>query len=207
MDLGSECSGIVEKRRRGSEFVSRRLTVAKRRAFSQVVPDFGKVARTICWEYDAASGYYYNLFYSSDLGKWVTEEEAFITSKVSRPDTGSSSASKGEFVPLTRYCEYALLILEYWANALDIQRSAELYEDLLKCCVANAMGEIIDDEDRGLHKRYASPSLRERGAQLSRAPSHVPTSNIPGYGTSTIIAMDMSSTVASGPSLSSDYDF
>ncbi|KAJ0973565.1 hypothetical protein J5N97_021524 [Dioscorea zingiberensis] len=38
---------------------------------------------------------------------------------------------------------YALLILEYWADDPEIQRSADLYEDLIKCCVANAM--LVDD--------------------------------------------------------------
>lgn len=41
-----------------------------------------------------------------------------------------------------RCCEYALLILEYWADAPEIQRSADLYEDLIKCCVADAMSEV-----------------------------------------------------------------
>ncbi|ONK70885.1 uncharacterized protein A4U43_C04F2530 [Asparagus officinalis] len=156
--------------------------------------------------------------------------------KVARvlPRIADSAKNDRSAVLRARCCEYALLILEYWADAPEIQRSAELYEDLIKCCVADAMGEvrstaricyrmftktwpersrrlflsfdpviqrIINDEDGGLHKRYASPSLRERGAQLSRAPSHAPTSNIPGYSTSAIIAMDRSSTVA--PSLSS----
>ena len=43
-----------------------------------------------------------------------------------------------------RCCEYALLILEYWADAPEIQRSADLYEDLIKCCVADAMSEVGD---------------------------------------------------------------
>ncbi|AQK48834.1 CLIP-associated protein [Zea mays] len=39
-----------------------------------------------------------------------------------------------------RCCEYALLILEYWADASGIQRSADLYEDMIKCyTVVNAM--------------------------------------------------------------------
>lgn len=71
-------------------------------------PDGFKFSTRDGWEYDAASGYYYNLskgyhydpksglFYSSDLGKWVAEQEAFKTSKISRPDTGTSSKSKGE---------------------------------------------------------------------------------------------------------------
>ncbi|RVW53582.1 CLIP-associated protein [Vitis vinifera] len=42
-----------------------------------------------------------------------------------------------------RCCEYSLLILEYWADAPEIQRSADLYEDLIKCCVADAMSEVF----------------------------------------------------------------
>ncbi|XP_011080151.1 CLIP-associated protein isoform X2 [Sesamum indicum] len=41
-----------------------------------------------------------------------------------------------------RCCEYALLILEYWADAPEIHRSADLYEDLIRCCVADAMSEV-----------------------------------------------------------------
>jgi CLIP-associating protein 1/2 len=41
-----------------------------------------------------------------------------------------------------RCCEYALLILEYWVDAPEIQRSADLYEDLIKSCVADAMSEV-----------------------------------------------------------------
>ncbi|CAL5057136.1 unnamed protein product [Urochloa decumbens] len=41
-----------------------------------------------------------------------------------------------------RCCEYALLILEYWADAPEIHRSADLYEDLIKSCVADAMSEV-----------------------------------------------------------------
>ncbi|KAK1260398.1 CLIP-associated protein [Acorus gramineus] len=104
-----------------------------------------------------------------------------------------------------RCCEYALLILEYWADAPEIQRSADLYEDLIKCCVGDAMSEasIINDEDGGIHRRYASPSLRERGVQLSRASSNAPISNIPGYGTSAIVAMDKTASISSGTSISS----
>ncbi|KAG0449558.1 hypothetical protein HPP92_027229 [Vanilla planifolia] len=111
------------------------------------------------------------------------------------------------------------------------KRSAELYEDLIKCCVADAMSEVrstartcyrmfsktwpersrrlfssfdpviqrlINDEDGSIHKRYASPSVRERGLQLSRVPSQTVVTNVPGYGTSAIVAMDKSSSVASG---------
>lgn len=43
---------------------------------------------------------------------------------------------------LNRCCEYALLILEHWPDASEIHRSAELYEDLIKCCVTDAMSEV-----------------------------------------------------------------
>ncbi|XP_021643742.2 CLIP-associated protein isoform X2 [Hevea brasiliensis] len=134
-----------------------------------------------------------------------------------------------------RCCEYALLILEYWADAPEIQRSADLYEDLIRCCVADAMSEvrstarmchrmfaktwpdrsrrlfscfdpviqrIINEEDGGLHRRHASPSLRDRSAQLSFA-SQASTRNLPGYGTSAIVAIDRTSSLSSGTSLSS----
>ncbi|PKA56536.1 CLIP-associated protein [Apostasia shenzhenica] len=134
-----------------------------------------------------------------------------------------------------RCCEYALLILEYWADAPEIQRSADLYEDLIKCCVADAMSEVrstartcyrmfaktwpersrrlfqsfdpviqrlINDEDGGMHRRYASPSIHERGLPVSRSAAHASAIAAPGYGASTTVAMDRSSSVASGFSFS-----
>lgn len=140
-----------------------------------------------------------------------------------------------------RCCDYALLVLEYWADAPEIQRSADLYEDLIKCCVGDAMSEVrsmartcyrmfaktwpersrrlfssfdaviqrlINEEEGGIHKRYASPSIRDRGTQPSRNPALVnpntqssATSAHPGYGTSAIVAMDRSATLSSVPSL------
>ncbi|CAN6460516.1 unnamed protein product [Victoria cruziana] len=133
-----------------------------------------------------------------------------------------------------RCCEYALLILEYWADASEIQRSADLYEDLIKCCVADAMSEvrstartcyrmfsktwpersrrlflsfdpvvqrIINEEDGGIHRRYASPTLRERGVQPVRGLTQPSQSNVPGFGTSSIVAMDRSTNLSSGVSL------
>ncbi|XP_020079822.1 CLIP-associated protein-like isoform X2 [Ananas comosus] len=41
-----------------------------------------------------------------------------------------------------RCCEYALLILGYWADTPEILRSADLYEDLIKCSVADAVSEV-----------------------------------------------------------------
>ncbi|KAK9282224.1 hypothetical protein L1049_005138 [Liquidambar formosana] len=135
-----------------------------------------------------------------------------------------------------RCCEYALLILEYWADAPEIHRSADLYEDLIKCCVADAMSEvrstarmcyrmftktwpersrrlflsfdpviqrIINEEEGGMHRRHASPSLRERSAQMSFNPQTSASSNVPGYGTSAIVAMDRSASLPSGTSISS----
>ncbi|KAG1359692.1 CLIP-associated protein [Cocos nucifera] len=134
-----------------------------------------------------------------------------------------------------RCCEYAVLVLEDWADAPEIQCSADLYEDLIKCCVADAMSEvrstartcyrmftktwpersrrlflsfdpaiqrIINEEGGGIQKRYASPSLHERGVQLAHAPSHSSTTNIPGFGTSAIVAVHKSASITSGTSLS-----
>nr|CAD1820935.1 unnamed protein product [Ananas comosus var. bracteatus] len=42
-----------------------------------------------------------------------------------------------------RCCEYALLILGYWADTPEILRSADLYEDLIKCSVADAVSESL----------------------------------------------------------------
>ncbi|XVF81115.1 hypothetical protein PTKIN_Ptkin15bG0130400 [Pterospermum kingtungense] len=135
-----------------------------------------------------------------------------------------------------RCCEYALLILEHWPDAPEIQRSADLYEDLIRCCVADAISEvrstarmcyrmftktwpdrsrrlfssfdpaiqrIINEEDGGMHRRHASPSVRDRNAQMSFTSQTSTTSNLHGYGTSAIVAMDRTSSLSSGTSLSS----
>lgn len=135
-----------------------------------------------------------------------------------------------------RCCEYALLILEHWPDAPEIQRSADLYEDFIRCCVGDAMSEvrstarmcyrmfaktwpersrrlfssfdpviqrIINEEDGGIHRRHASPSIRDRGALTSFTSQSSAPSNLPGYGTSAIVAMDRSSSLQSGTSLSS----
>ncbi|OQU85948.1 hypothetical protein SORBI_3004G344200 [Sorghum bicolor] len=41
-----------------------------------------------------------------------------------------------------RCCEYAILMLECWVDTPEIQRSADLYEDLIKCCIADATTEV-----------------------------------------------------------------
>lgn len=53
-----------------------------------------------------------------------------------------------------------------------------------------------------MHRRYASPSLRDRNTSMSLS-SQTSTSNVPGYGTSAIVAMDRSSSLNTGTSLSS----
>jgi CLIP-associating protein 1/2 len=63
--------------------------------------------------------------------------------------------------------------------------------------------QIINEED-GVHKRYASPSLRDKVAQPSRASSHSSGTRIPGYGTSAIVAMDKSAAISSDSSFSSN---
>ncbi|KAL2510989.1 CLIP-associated protein [Abeliophyllum distichum] len=54
-----------------------------------------------------------------------------------------------------------------------------------------------------MHRRHASPSLRERNSHTSFASQTSAPSNIPGYGTSAIVAMDRSASLPSGTSLSS----
>ncbi|KAL5996636.1 hypothetical protein ACLOJK_007555 [Asimina triloba] len=65
-----------------------------------------------------------------------------------------------------------------------------------------AVQRLISDEDGGMHRRYASPSLRERG-QSPRTQSHTLSSDLQGFGTSAIVAMDRSASLSSGTSLSS----
>eukprot|EP01018_Ginkgo_biloba_P013533 Gb_32968 [translate_table: standard] len=69
---------------------------------------------------------------------------------------------------------------------------------------------LINEEEGGIHKRYASPSIRDRGPQQLRNPnpantnSQLPaTAAVPGYGTSAIVAMDRSASLSSGLSLPS----
>uniref|UniRef100_A0A0D9VIC6 TOG domain-containing protein n=1 Tax=Leersia perrieri TaxID=77586 RepID=A0A0D9VIC6_9ORYZ len=158
--------------------------------------------------------------------------------KVSRilPLIADTAKNDRSAVLRARCSEYALLILEYWADAPEIQRASDIYEDLIKCCVADAMSEVratarscyrmftktwpdrsrrlfmsfdpaiqrtINDEDGGLHKRYPSPSLREKGVQLSRVSSQASGTHLAGYSTSAIVAMDKSAAVSSESSLSS----
>lgn len=155
--------------------------------------------------------------------------------KVARvlPRIADSAKNDRNAVLRARCCEYALLILEHWPDAPEIHRSADLYEDMIRCCVADAMSEVratarmcyrmfaktwpersrrlfssfdpviqrlINEEDGGLHRRHASPSIRDRSAQLSFTPQASAPSN---FGTSAIIAMDRTSSLSSGTSLSS----
>ncbi|KAL3725153.1 hypothetical protein ACJRO7_030207 [Eucalyptus globulus] len=157
--------------------------------------------------------------------------------KVSRvlPRFADCAKNDRNAVLRARCCEYALLVLEQWPDAPEIQRSADLFEDLIRCCVADAMSEvrstarmcyrmfsktwpersrrlflsfdpviqrIINEEDGGLHRRHASPSIRERSAHMSSTHTSAHT-GLPGYGTSAIVAMDRTSTLSSGTSLSS----
>ncbi|KAH1136681.1 hypothetical protein AAZX31_10G040600 [Glycine max] len=135
-----------------------------------------------------------------------------------------------------RCCDYALLILEHWPDAAEVQRSADLYEDMIRCCVSDAMSEVrstarmcyrmfaktwpersrrlfssfdpaiqrlINEEDGGMHRRHASPSVRDRGALMSITTQASAPSNLTGYGTSAIVAMDRSSSLSSGTSIAS----
>lgn len=63
--------------------------------------------------------------------------------------------------------------------------------------------QLINDEDGGMHRRHASPALRERSSQISTNPQISVSSTLAGYGTSAIVAMDRKASVNSGPSFSS----
>lgn len=62
--------------------------------------------------------------------------------------------------------------------------------------------QLINEEDGGIHRRHASPSIRDRSAPALSSQASAP-SNLPGYGTSAIVAMDRSSSLSSGASVSS----
>uniref|UniRef100_A0A803LAG8 TOG domain-containing protein n=1 Tax=Chenopodium quinoa TaxID=63459 RepID=A0A803LAG8_CHEQI len=133
-----------------------------------------------------------------------------------------------------RCCDYALLVLEHWPDEPEIQRAADLYEDMIRRCVGDAVSEvrttaracyrmfaktwpdrsrrlfqsfdpviqrIINEEDGGLHRRHASPSVRERN--VPNTPQSSASLNMPGYGTSAIVAMDKTATLSSRASVSS----
>ncbi|KAK8704845.1 hypothetical protein V6N13_048457 [Hibiscus sabdariffa] len=63
-----------------------------------------------------------------------------------------------------RCCEYSLLMLEYWVDAPEIRRSADLYEDLIKCCIADAMSEVRSNARR-CYKMFKK-TWPERSQQL-----------------------------------------
>ncbi|KAK4351658.1 hypothetical protein RND71_030971 [Anisodus tanguticus] len=70
------------------------------------------------------------------------------------PHIADSAKYDKNAVLRARCCEYALLILEHWPDASEVQRSAELYEDLIKCCVVDAMGEVRSTA-RTLYRMFA----------------------------------------------------
>ncbi|WVZ74590.1 hypothetical protein U9M48_022754 [Paspalum notatum var. saurae] len=122
-----------------------------------------------------------------------------------------------------RCCEYALLVLEHWADAPEIHHSADLYEDLIMSCVGDATSEVratartcyrmfTKTWPNRSHRLFMSldPAIqrmindeyggRHSGIQLSRASSHVGGTHF-GYGVSTVVAMDKSAAISSGSSL------
>ncbi|KVI12313.1 hypothetical protein Ccrd_009258 [Cynara cardunculus var. scolymus] len=174
----------------------------------------------------------------SNLCRPFSDPNMLRNCKVARilPRVADTAKHDRSAILRARCCEYALLILEYWADAPEIQRSADLYEDLIKCCVGDAMSEvrstaracyrmfsktwpdrsrrlfslfdpviqrIINDEDGGMHRRHASPSVRERNPQTSLSTQNSASSNLPGYGTSAIVAMDRNPSLPSVASLTS----
>lgn len=63
--------------------------------------------------------------------------------------------------------------------------------------------QILNEEDGGIHRRHASPSIRDRSSQMSSKPQTSSYATIPGYGTSAIVAMDRTSSLPASKSLSS----
>ncbi|KAE8685329.1 CLIP-associated protein [Hibiscus syriacus] len=107
-------------------------------------------------------------------------------------------------------CEYALLILEHWPDEPEIQRSVDLYEDLIRCFMFPTLWskflhitQIINEEDGGVHRRHASPSVRDRNVKMSITSQSPASSHLPGYQTSAIVAMDRTSTLSSGTPVTS----
>lgn len=58
-----------------------------------------------------------------------------------------------------------------------------------------------------MHRRHASPSVRERSSNMSFTSQTSAPSNMPGYGTSAIVAMDRTASLPSGTSHSSGLLF
>ncbi|KAF9611080.1 hypothetical protein IFM89_026964 [Coptis chinensis] len=87
------------------------------------------------------------------------------------------------------------------------EKKSETYWEIARWNCVSEDDELfefkMDEERGGVHRRYASPSLRDRGGQSLHTPSQTPTCNVPGYGTSAIVAMDRSATLPSGTPLSS----
>ncbi|KAK4751073.1 hypothetical protein SAY87_004555 [Trapa incisa] len=134
-----------------------------------------------------------------------------------------------------RCCEYALMILEKWHDSAEIQRYTDLFEGLIRCCVADAMSEvrstarmcfrlfaktwperaqhlfssfpshiqrIIDEEDRGFHRRYSSSSNRERTLTIPLTYTASQTTS-PRRDSSAVVALDRSTSLPYGISHSS----
>uniref|UniRef100_A0A453Q1V0 TOG domain-containing protein n=1 Tax=Aegilops tauschii subsp. strangulata TaxID=200361 RepID=A0A453Q1V0_AEGTS len=73
-----------------------------------------------------------------------------------------------------RCCEYAILMLEYWVDTPELQRSANLYEELIKCCIGDATSEMIIDDDAETHQKQLSPIEGIRLGQPQSVPC-IPT--------------------------------
>ncbi|PPD72489.1 hypothetical protein GOBAR_DD30600 [Gossypium barbadense] len=67
------------------------------------------------------------------------------------------------------------------------------------------MEEIMHDheEDGGMHRRHASPSVRDRNVKMPISSQSSASAHLPGYQTSAIVAMDRTSTLSSGTPLAS----
>ncbi|KAM7252853.1 hypothetical protein ACFE04_025471 [Oxalis oulophora] len=86
--------------------------------------------------------------------------------KVSRilPRMADCAKNDHNTVLRARCCDYLLMMLEDWADAPEIQQSAELYEDFIKCCVADATSEVRSTA-RQCYKMFAK-TWPERSKRL-----------------------------------------
>ncbi|KAG9160658.1 hypothetical protein Leryth_026736 [Lithospermum erythrorhizon] len=126
----------------------------------------------------------------------------------------------GNAVLRARCCEYALLILEYWADAPEIQRSSSAFAAKEACyrmfsktwpersrrlymAFDPVIQRIINEEDGSMHRRQPSPSVRERGSHTPFSSQMSASANVPGYSTSAIVAMDRTASLPSVGSVSS----
>ncbi|KAF9610756.1 hypothetical protein IFM89_024612 [Coptis chinensis] len=101
---------------------------------------------------------------------------------------GDFEACAQMFIPMLRNCKVAR-VLPRIADSAENDRNAVLRARYIyrASCLR---WKVINEEEGGVHRRYASPSLRDKGVQSLRTPSQTPSSNVPGAGVDTPSARD-----------------